>query len=223
MNDYFCKVIISDEKTYMSLSITLIIIIATVLVSIQGFNNQDFMYRMAFSPYDVKHHGKQFKFVTHMFVHGDWGHLIFNMISFYMFGEMMENVLVLHYGLLAGKLHFVLIYFLGGFFATLWPMARNHNNPAYLSLGASGAVSSLIFAAILWRPDMQLGLIFIPGIMIPAYIFGPLYLAFEFWAFKRGKTNIAHDAHIGGAIFGIIYILIINIDKGKDLITLIFG
>lgn len=206
----------------MSLSITLILIIITALVSLQGFNSQDFMYKFAFSPYDVKHRGKYFKFITHMFIHSDWGHLLFNMLSLYFLGRLLEVQLDLEYGMVKGSLHFVVIYFLGGFFATLWPMARNHDNPAYMSLGASGAVSAVIFAAIIWNPTMELGLLFIP-VPIPAYIFGPLYLAFEFWAFKRAKTNIAHDAHIGGAFFGIIYILIVNIDKGKDLITLITG
>lgn len=219
----FVKLLFLIEFTNMSLSITLIIIIFTVLVSMQGFNNEEFKYKFAFSPYDVKHHNKYFKVLTHMFLHSDWTHLIFNMISFYMFGEMIEIELMLKFGVVEGKIHFILIYFLGGFFATLWPMIRNHDNPNYISLGASGAVSSLIFAAIIWNPSMEMGLIFLPGIFIPAYIFGPLYLAFEFWAFKRAKTNIAHDAHIGGAVFGIIYILVINFDKGKELIQLIFG
>lgn len=207
----------------MSLSISLIIIITTALISMQGFKNQDFMYRMSFSPYEVKHHQKYFKFITHMFLHADWAHLLFNMISFYMFGEFFEQLLILQYGFIIGELHFIVIYFLGGFFSTMWPMIRNQDNRSYISLGASGAVSSVIFAVILWFPQMPLGVIFLPGIEIPAFIFGPLYLAFEFWAFKRGKTNIAHDAHIGGAFFGIIYILIINIDKGKDFLTIIFG
>jgi membrane associated rhomboid family serine protease len=69
---------------------------------------------------------------------------------------------------------------------------------------------------------MEMGLIFLP-ILIPAYIFGPLYLAFEYWAFKKNKTNIAHDAHLGGALFGILFILALNIEKGKDFLQIIFG
>lgn len=204
----------------MPVSITVIIIIATLIVSIQGFNSKDFLYRMSFSPYQVKHSGKKYKFFTHMFVHADWMHLIFNLISFYLFGDLFEQILIDKYGLFVGELHFLVIYFLGGLFATLWPMIRNHDNPGYTSLGASGAVSSIIFATIMWIPDLPMGLIFLP-IMIPAFIFGPLYLAFEFWSLKRGKSNIAHDAHIGGAIFGVVYILIINIDKGKELFIVI--
>lgn len=207
----------------MSISITLIIIIGTILVSMQGFNNQEFMYRLSLSPYDIKHHKKGSKFLTYMFVHADWAHLLFNMISFYMFGELMETELKATFGPQVGNVHFLILYFIGGIFSTFWPMIRNQDNSNYISLGASGAVSSIIFAAMLWNPTMELGLIFLPGIMIPAYIFGPLYLAFEFWAFKRQKTNIAHDAHIGGAIFGLIYILLINFEKGKDFFNQIIG
>ncbi|MFK7786217.1 MAG: rhomboid family intramembrane serine protease, partial [Crocinitomicaceae bacterium] len=107
-------------------------------------------------------------------------------------------------------------------FATIVPYIRNKDNPGYRSLGASGAVSAVIFAAILWNPEMRLSLFFIP-IAIPAYIFGPLYLLFEFYMDKRGGGRIAHDAHIGGAIFGVLYVLIINIDKGKEFINLFFG
>lgn len=189
---------------------------------------------MALSPYEVKHHKKKAKLLTHIFVHSDWGHLLFNMLSFYFLGDALLNInpqaeqhisggLIQVYGEVLGNLHFIVLYFVGGFFATFWPMIRNQDNPNYVSLGASGAVSSVIFAMIIWNPFIELQLIFLPGIGIPAYIFGPLYLAFEFWAFRHGNTNIAHDAHIGGAIFGVIYILIINIEKGKELLNIIFG
>ncbi len=217
----------------MSLSLITILIIVTVLTSMQGFNKPDFLYRMALSPYKVKHEKKQYMLISHIFVHADWAHLLFNMMSFYFLGEALLNVeenaaynikdgLEQTYGFVQGNLHFLVLYFVGGFFATFWPMLRNQDNPSYVSLGASGAVSSVIFAMIMWNPAVELQLMFLPGIGIPAYLFGPLYLIFEFWAFKKSKTNIAHDAHIGGAIFGILYVLIINFDKGKDLFMLIF-
>ena len=207
----------------MSLSITLIIIIFTVIVSMQGFNHQEFMYKLSLSPFEIKHSKKYYKFFTYLFVHADWTHLLFNMISFYMFGGLMESEFGATFGELNGVIHFIILYFFGGLFSTFWPMIRNQDNANYVSLGASGAVSAVIFAAIIWIPTLPLGIIFLPGIEIPAYIFGPLYLAFEFWGFKRNKTNIAHDAHIGGAVFGVIYVLIINIEKGKDFFTQIFG
>lgn len=205
----------------MTLDITIIIVVATCMISFNAFNKEDLKYRLAFSPYEVKHHQKYAKYITHMFVHADITHLLFNMLSLYFVGRLLEMLLVVHYGRILGELHYFTLYFLGGFFATFWPMLRNHDNPNYLSLGASGAVSSILFACIIWEPRLELSLMFLP-IPIPAYIFGPLYLAFEFWAFRRNKTNIAHDAHIGGALFGVIYVLIINFDKGKELIQIIF-
>jgi len=206
----------------MSISITYIIIAITALISIQGFNSKEFSYKMSFSPYLAKHYNQKFRFFTHMFVHSDWGHLFFNMFSFYMFGSYLESELVILYGLTKGSVYYVALYVLGGLFATLWPFIRHQDEDSYYSVGASGAVSAIIFATILWTPQMEMGLIFLP-FFIPGYIFGPLYLAFEYFAFRRGKSNIAHDAHIGGAVFGIIYILIINIDKGKDFVNLIFN
>jgi membrane associated rhomboid family serine protease len=203
----------------MHLSITLIIIAITVLVSMQGFSSAAFAHKLSFSPYLAKHHNQQYRFFTHMFVHADWPHLIFNMISAYFLGIRIETDLIYKFGTLHGSMHFMALYLGGGLIATLWPYIRNQDNDRYFSLGASGAVSAVIFAFILWNPAENLYLFL--SIPIPAYIFGPLYLAIEYYAFRRGKTNIAHDAHIGGAIFGIIYILIINIDKGKELINLI--
>jgi membrane associated rhomboid family serine protease len=201
--------------------ITYIIIGITVLVSMQGFNSKDFAYKMSFSPYLAKHYNQKERFFTHMFVHSDWGHLFFNMFSFYMFGEFMERDLVFTYGVAKGEIIFGGLYILGGLFATLWPYVRNQDSDTYYSVGASGAVSAVIFASVIWFPPLKMGLIFLP-IMVPGYIFGPLYLAFEYYAFRRGGSKIAHDAHIGGAVFGIIYILIINIDKGKELVNYIF-
>lgn len=217
----------------MQLNALIILIIITVLISIQAFNKPAFFYDWSFSPYEVKHKRKYAKFFTHIFIHADWGHLIFNMMSLYFLGDALLNGIVFQnivvvsgfvqqYGQIMGTAHFVVLYLLGGLFSTFWPMIRNQDNPNYLSVGASGSVSAVIFACILWNPFMDLEFIFLPGIPIPALVLGPVYLAFEFWAFRRGKTNIAHDAHIGGAIFGLLYVLIINIDKGKELINQIF-
>jgi membrane associated rhomboid family serine protease len=144
------------------------------------------------------------------------------MFSLYFLGSVLESNLIDQYGFFSGEFHFFLIYFFGGIFATLIPYSRNQDNPSYRSLGASGAVSSVIFAAILWNPTMQLGLLFIP-IPIPAYIFGPIYLAFEYFADRRGGSGIAHDAHLGGALFGIAYILFINLEKGQEFFHVIFS
>jgi membrane associated rhomboid family serine protease len=216
-------ILLIQVKTFldMSFSLLLIIIILTIIVSLNGFKDMEMTERLLYSPYRAKHNNEFYRIVSHTVIHSDLMHLVFNMFSLYFLGSLLEINLISEYGTLQGEIHFLLIYLFGGIFATIIPYARNQDNPNYRSLGASGAVSAVIFAAIIWNPTMQLGLLFIP-IPIPAYIFGPLYLAFEYYADKKGGTGIAHDAHIGGAIFGILYVLIINIDKGKEFFSLIF-
>lgn len=206
----------------MTLSVLLILIVITVIVSMSAFNNNQLKDRLLYSPYACKHDGDYFRMFGHMFIHADTMHLLFNMMSLFFLGSFLEDELMFTYGNVRGEVHFLVIYLLGGLFATLIPYIRHQDNPSYRSLGASGAVSAVIFAAILWDPQMELMIMFLP-IPIPAYIFGPLYLAFEYWADRRGGTGIAHDAHIGGAIFGVLYVLIINIDKGKEFLSALFG
>jgi len=197
-----------------------------------SFNNRATMEKLMYIPYDVKHNKNHVRIITHMLIHADWTHLLFNMMSLYFLGESFLSApcdmyvgidcgLVATYGNTGGQIHFLTLYIFGGLFSTLIPYIRHQDNSSYRSLGASGAVSAVIFAAILWNPGMSLRLFFIP-IDIPAYVFGPLYLLYEYYADKRGNTGIAHDAHLGGALFGIAYVLIINIDKGKDFINYLF-
>jgi len=189
-----------------------------------------------FIPYDVKHHRKYERYFTHMFVHADFGHLAFNMFSLYFLGSFLLTLgtqegilrpgidygLMHHYGVLKGQIHFFILYFAGGIVATIIPYVRHQDNMHYRSLGASGAVSAVVFGAILWNPSVPLSIVFLPGISFPAWVFGLVYLGFEFYMDRRGGGRIAHDAHIGGALFGITYILIINIDKGTEFFQAIF-
>lgn len=226
----------------MEFNILILFLLIIVGVSIKAFNDAGFMERLMFIPYLVKRDKQYYRIGSHMLIHGDWMHLAFNGMSLYFLGDGFLNIsegvysmtndlrtsfilddgLIYSYGSLMGQVHFGLIFILGGLFATILPYYRNKDNSSYRSLGASGAVSAVVFAAILWNPEMRLSLFFIP-IAIPAYIFGPLYLLFEFIMDKRGNSGIAHDAHIGGAVFGVLYVLIINIDKGKEFLNLFFG
>ena len=205
----------------MAISALLVIIVVTALISLKGFNDPQFKYKLMYIPSRVHHERELYRTFTHLFIHADMTHLIFNMLSLYFLGEALQIAFILEYGSIAGQIYFVALYFLGGLFATLIPFIRHKDNSSYLSLGASGAVSAVIFATILWLPGMDLFLLFIP-IPIPAWLFGLLYLAFEFWADKRGQGNIAHDAHIGGALFGIFFILVLNFEKGRNFIEQIF-
>jgi membrane associated rhomboid family serine protease len=201
--------------------ITLIIIVATVLVSINAFGNPDFKFKMLFYPYKVKNNNEFYRFFSHMLIHGDYMHLFFNMFVLYSFGSLLEATLNFHYGAL-GSFHFIILYVAGGGVAAQWPYFRNQDNIHYMSLGASGAVSAVLFATILWYPEGGIYLMFIP-FEIPSWVFGILYLGFEYYMGKKGTGRVAHDAHFGGAVFGIVYVLIIHHQKGIEFLQLVGG
>ena len=203
------------------MSLVLIIIGITVLISFSVENKPEQKEKMLFIPNLIKHNGEYHRMISSVFIHSDLNHLVFNMISLYFLGNLFEQQLIEVYGIQLGSLNFVLLYLLGGIASEIYPFIRHQDDPYYRSLGASGAVSSVIFAAIFWNPTMDLYLFFIP-VPIPAYIFGPIYLAFEYFAMKRGTTNIAHDAHIGGALFGIFFVLLLNPNKGLEFFQAIF-
>jgi membrane associated rhomboid family serine protease len=197
----------------------LFFLILTVVISWQAFQNQALLSRLLLEPYAVKHRGEFYRLLSHMLVHADFTHLAFNMMTLYFIGSYLEQICQLQFGLMNSRIYLFLLYVVGGLCATLWPMIRNQDNPSYRSLGASGAVSAILFAFILWDPTQSLYLMFIP-IPIPAYVFGPLYLAFEYYSMRKGKSGIAHDAHIGGAIFGVLFVLLIAPEKGMQFVHL---
>lgn len=202
--------------------VTLIIIIITVIISLRAFKDAEMKYKWIFYPYKVKRENESYRIISHIFIHADTMHLFFNMFVMYSFGRMLEGNFIIHFGAGVGSLHFLSLYLLGGLAASIWPFMRNKDNPNYMSLGASGAVAAVLFGSILWMPEGGIYLLFIP-FEIPAWLFGILYLLFEYYMSKRGKSNIAHDAHFGGAIFGIIYVLLINFPKGAAFFEHILG
>jgi len=203
------------------MNIVFIIIAITVLISFQANQNPDLKNRFLYIPYDVKRKNEYYRLLSHIFIHADISHLAFNMISLYILGSTLEYYLIDFYGFQLGTAYLLILYFAGAIFASLPSFLKQQDNSAYRSLGASGAVSAVIFAAILWDPSMSLGILFIP-FPIPGYIFGPIYLAVEYFSMKRGGTGIAHDAHLGGAVFGILFVLLLNINKGKEFLDLFF-
>lgn len=195
--------------------VTLLIVVATVIVSMKAFSDGDLKYKMMLYPYKMKRENDFKRLFSHLFIHGDYMHLFFNMYVLFSFGSVMELLFKVEFGMIQGSIHFFLLYFLGGLAASIWPFTRNHDNPNYMSLGASGAVSAVVFASILWRPDGGIGLLFIPGLSIPSWVFGIVYLGFEYYmSRKNANTGIAHDAHFGGAVFGIAYVLLVDTKRG---------
>ena len=198
----------------------LIILIATIAISLWADKNVELKERMLFIPYRIKHQHEFHRFITHSFIHADFPHLAFNMMTLYFMGEYLYLEWMTQFGN-AGIVYFCVLYFAGMIAATFFPMVKHQDQPGYQSLGASGAVSAVLFAVILWNPTLSLSLMFIP-IPIPAYVFGPLYLFFEYYSLKKGNTGIAHDAHIGGAIFGILFVLMLDPQKGFQFVHLFY-
>ncbi len=203
------------------ISLVYLIIALNCLVSMQAIKDYSFREKLIFSPYLINRENQWYRLFSHSWIHADWQHLFFNMVSLYFLGELLLHQWLINFGVIKGNIIFLLLYLVGGVAATIFPYVKNKDNYSYRALGASGAVSAVIFAAILWNPTMQLGLLFIP-FPIPAYIFGPLYLLIEYFAMRNIKSGIAHDAHLGGALFGILFVLCINLDKGKDFLHLFF-
>lgn len=194
--------------------ITYILIAIIGLISYQAFNNHSLKYKLAFNPYAVVHHKEYGRFITSIFVHGDWMHLLFNLFVLYGFGLSMEAEfkaysLELYGNSVFGLAHFLFIFLLAGIAGDIPDTITKSNLSHYYSLGASGAISGLLFAFIVLHPSADL-IIFI-GIPIPikAWLYGILYIGFSIYASKKQGDNINHLAHIGGAVAGIIYVLFI--------------
>ena len=203
------------------LNLTIVIIIITALSSLAAFNRQDLQSKFMFNSYQVYHRKEYYRLLSHTLVHGDLFHLFVNMLVLFSFGKVVE------YGfgeLFGGKgfIYFLVLYIGGAVVASLPGLFRHKDNPGYNAVGASGAVSAVLFSAIIWAPTSSIYLMFIP-IPIPAFIFGPLYIAYEIYMDRRGGTRIAHDAHYWGAIYGIVFTLISEPRLFGYFINQIFG
>lgn len=189
------------------ISITLIIIISTVIVSLIAFNNEQVMDNLIFYPPAVTEKNQYYRFITCGFIHADFGHLAFNMISFYLFANALVEPAFIQFFGDYGRAMFLIMYVLALIVCLLPTYWKNKTNENYRSLGASGAVSAVVFAGIMISPLSQLGFFIIPPV-IPGFVFGPLYLILSYYMDKRGGDNINHSAHIWGALFGVIFIII---------------
>ena len=201
----------------MQLSITLIIIIITTLVSIGGFSNQKVINDLIFNPPMINKHNQWYRFITCGIIHADYAHLIFNMLSLYLFGRFVEENFTQIFGDL-GKWLYLLMY-VSALIVSLLPTYFKHiNDYYYRSLGASGAVSAVIFAGLMIAPETEVYLFFIP-IPIPGFIFAPLYLLISALLERKGGSNINHSAHIWGAIYGLLFIIVAGKLVGYDAIS----
>lgn len=190
------------------LSITLIIVIITSLVSISAFSNAKLMEDLIFYPPAVSRRNQWYRFFSCGLIHADWTHLIFNMLSLYLFGEFVEEKFIEIFAE-KGKIFYLLMYVLALFVCLLPTYGKHKDDYHYRSLGASGAVSAVVFAGLMVAPYVQVGFFFIPPI-IPGFIYAPLYLIASAWMERQGYGNINHSAHIWGAIFGMAFIIVVG-------------
>lgn len=188
----------------------MIILVATCAISLIGlFGSQKLIQRNVFRPYWFLRRKQYETVITSGFVHADLMHLIFNMMTFFFFGFALEQVI--------GTAHFVLLYLAGLLVSHAWTYYRHRSEPEYSSLGASGAVSAILFAAIVFFPEQHVYLFLIP-IPIPAPLFAVAYLAYSWWASKRPNERVNHDAHLGGALTGLVYVLLVAPDAYRYLL-----
>jgi membrane associated rhomboid family serine protease len=190
------------------MSLTIILIIATVLVSILGFTNAKIQNDLIFSPVLIQENNQFYRFISYGFLHADIMHLIFNMYAFYLFGEATEYYFSEIFGE-NGAVFYLLLYFISLIVCVIPDFTKYRNNPNYRSLGASGAVSAVVFTYIMFNPLQGIGLLFIP-VFIPGFLFGILFLVISYFLGKKGGTSVNHSAHIWGAIFGVIFILVVT-------------
>lgn len=176
---------------------TLVIIAANVIISLKGFNDFSFFEKYKFNIAGIRR-GEQIRMFSSGFLHVDFAHLLFNMLTLYFFA----NVVIFH----VGVVKFLIIYLLSLIVGNLLSFVMHRDEYHYSAVGASGAVMGILYAAILFYPDMGLYLFFIP-IAIPAWLFGIAYLAYSIYGMKKRLGNIGHDAHIGGAIAGYVLTL----------------
>lgn len=202
------------------LSVNTSIILLTVLVSYQALKDSVLFSKLMFNPYLIHHQKQVYRIVTHGFVHADTPHLLFNMFSLYLFGSHIENVFGSFFGKI-GLLYYVLLYLGGMIFSSFSSYIKYYNKPNYNAIGASGAVSAVVFAFILIYPTQKIGIFFIPP-FIPGWIFGLLYLAYSHWMSKKQMDNIGHEAHFWGAVFGLLFTLFLKPSLWQEFINQVF-
>jgi len=175
------------------------------------------MGQSIFTPYRISHYGEYRRFVLSGFIHKDGTHLLFNMFTFYFFGNVVEQFLAYRFGLITGAVIYVFFYVFAIIIADVPTYLKRKDDPSYHALGASGGTSAAVFASIMLVP---LADICIFGIFcLPGFILGLLFLGYSIYQGKQEKGTVNHDAHLYGALFGIVFILLLSPSTGLDFIN----
>jgi len=179
------------------------VVAVTVIVSWQAWQQPRLLERLILWPPAIDRQRQYDRLLTHGFIHADWGHLLFNMITLYSFGSTMER----YFTDRITSVGYLLFYLSAVVVAILPTYMRHKHDPQYRSLGASGAVSAVLFAFILLSPWSSIYVFMLP-IGIPAIVYAVLYVAYSIWMDKRGGDNINHSAHLWGGLYGVMFTLL---------------
>lgn len=187
----------------MRLSITLVIILVTVAVSWIAFNKPKLLDRLILWPPAIDRHKQYDRLVTHGFIHADFAHLLFNMITLYFFSSAVEGLYIERIGVPG----YVLFYLSAIVMAIMPTYLRHRGDAGYRSLGASGAVSAVLFSFILLAPWATIYVFVIP---MPAIFYAAMYVGYSIWMDKRGGDNVNHSAHLWGAAYGVMFTVLME-------------
>jgi len=194
---------------------SLFILAANIGLSLYGlYAAPQLIERCLFRPYEFARGRNRISALASGFVHADLAHLAFNMLTFWFFGPMLERRV--------GTPAFVLLYLVGLFASEIGTYRKHRNDPGYATLGASGAISAVLFAAIVYFPTMSLFILPIP-FPIPAPLFAVFYLAYSWWSGKNNRGRINHDAHFGGALAGIAFVALFDPESLRRTLALVTG
>ncbi len=189
----------------MAIDTTLIIIIVTSVISLITFNDSSRKYAFLMNPYQIVHGKQYYRMLTSGFLHADYMHLILNMLTLYFFGATVEA----YFNMISeyGTLLYIGMYLAAIVISDIPTLIKYKDVPHYNSLGASGAVSAVVFSSILFSPMNELCLYFI--LCLPGFIFAAIYLIYSYYQGRRMADNINHDAHMFGALFGVVFTIVL--------------
>jgi membrane associated rhomboid family serine protease len=197
-------------ETLMSAPVASVIFVITIITTIMAFNNPELLSKLILHPYSVARKKNTYTVITSGLIHNDWMHLAFNMFSYYFFAFPLERAM--------GHWQFGLLYVASLILSDLPTIYKHKNDYGYRCLGASGAVSAVIFGYIMYNPAGGMMIMPLPFV-IPAIVFGPLYLVYCYFASKHARDNVNHDAHMYGALSGLIIVIILNPHVVNDFIN----
>ena len=193
-----------DLQLFINAPVATTIFIITIITSIRAFQEEHLRDKLMLNPYDVVHHKEYYRLLSSGLVHGSHMHIILNMLSFYFFAFYLESNDFIGIQSI-GHAQFAILYVLSLIFSNAATIYKHKNDPGYNSLGASGAISAVVVSMVMMNPNLPLGIIFIPGISVPGWLLALAFIGYSYFASRNNRMdNINHDAHLWGALSGIV-------------------